>query len=127
MYSFVVIAGMTAGVWAWGQQPPDPGQLKEEDAGVTVDKEYAFNPLQAEKEMQTGDFYAKKGAHKAAAGRYEEALKWNPGLTAAWRKLAVSREKLKDEKAAVEAWKKYLEADPEAKDAKEIRKRIKKG
>lgn len=109
----------------WGQQPPDASQLKEEDTGVTVDKEYAFNPLQAEKEMQTGDFYAKKGSHKAAALRYEEALKWNPGLTAAWRKLAVSRGKLKDEKAASEAWKKVLELEPEAKDAKEIRKRIK--
>jgi tetratricopeptide (TPR) repeat protein len=125
MFSYVVFTSMMAGVWAWGQQPPEPGQLKEEDAGVTVDKEYAFNPLQAEKEMQTGDFYAKKGAHKAAAGRYEEALKWNPGLTAAWRKLAVSRGKLKDEKAAAEAWKKVLELEPEAKDAKEIRKRIK--
>lgn len=114
-----------AALGAWGQEPPDPSQLKEEDAGVTVEKEYAFNPLQAEKEMRTGDFYAKKGSHKAAAMRYEEALKWNPGLAEAWRKLAVSREKLKDEKAAVEAWKKYLEANPEAKDAKEIRKRIK--
>ncbi|HPT27286.1 MAG TPA: hypothetical protein PLZ95_12760 [Bryobacteraceae bacterium] len=106
---------------AWAQKPPAAGDLKEEDTGVTAEKEYAFNPLQAEKELRIGDYYTKKGSHKAAAGRYLEAVKWNPTLAEGWRKLAVAREKIKDEKAAAEAWKKYLELVPDAKDAKQIR------
>ncbi len=105
-------------------QPPSAAELKEEDTGVTVEKEYAFNPLQAEKELKTGDFYAKKGSHKAAASRYLEAVKWNPTLAEGWRKLAISREKLKDGEGAIEAWKKYLELDPDAKDAKAIHKKV---
>lgn len=106
------------------QQPPAASDLKEEDAGVTVDKEYAFNPLQAEKELKVGDYYTKKGSHKAAAGRYLEAVKWNPTLVEGWRKLALSRERINDQKAAAEAWKKYLELAPDAKDAKQIRKKL---
>ncbi len=110
--------------WILAQQPPSAADLKEEDAGVTVDKEYAFNPLQAEKELKVGDYYTKKGSHKAAAGRYLEAVKWNPTLVEGWRKLALSRERINDQKAAAEAWKKYLELAPDAKDAKQIRKKL---
>jgi len=106
------------------QQPPPAEKLKEEDTGVSPEREYAFNPLQAEKEIKTGDFYAKKKSYKAAAMRYEEATKWNPSLAVAWRKLAEMREKLNDTKAAAEAWRKYLEADPDAKDGNQIRKKI---
>ena len=120
----LVLTGLPAMAGRAAVQPPPAAELKEEDTGVTVDKEYVFNPLQAEKELRTGDFYAKKGSHKAAASRYLEAVKWNPTLAEGWRKLAISREKLKDDKAAIEAWKKYLELDPAAKDAKAIRKKV---
>lgn len=106
------------------QQPPSAADLKEEDAGVTVEKDYAFNPLQAEKELRVGDYYTKKGSHKAAAGRYLEAVKWNPTLVEGWRKLAQARERMNDQKSASEAWKKYLELAPDAKDAKQIRKKL---
>lgn len=120
----MVLLALQAACWTWAQKPPAASDLKEEDAGVTVDREYAFNPLQAEKELRIGDYYTKKGSHKAAAGRYLEAVKWNPSLVEGWRKLALAREKLNDYKSASEAWKKYLELAPGAKDAKEIRKKL---
>jgi tetratricopeptide (TPR) repeat protein len=95
----------------------------EEDASF-IKKEYAFNPLQAIKELKTGNFYYKKGSYKAAAGRFLEATHWNPGLTEAWSRLAEASEKLKDEKTAREAWTKYLELEPGAKNAEAIRKKI---
>ena len=52
------------------------GLPPEEDKSIAV-KEYAFNPLQAQKEIRTGNYYFKKGAFRAAAGRFEEATKWN--------------------------------------------------
>jgi len=120
----LVAPALLATSLGWAQKPPAAGDLKEEDAGVTVDREYVFNPLQAEKELRIGDYYTKKGSHKAAAGRYLEAVKWNPSLAEGWRKLAAAREKLNDFKAASEAWKKYLDLAPDAKDAKQIRKKI---
>jgi tetratricopeptide (TPR) repeat protein len=106
------------------QQPPIAQEPPEEDSTLIDKKEYSFNPLQAEKELKTGDFYAKKGNHKAAAIRYQEATKWNPGLADAWLKLGESLEKRKDTKGAREAFAKYLELAPDAKNAAAIRKKL---
>ncbi len=101
------------------QEPP------EEDAGEKP-KEYSFNPLQAEKEMKVGAYYFKKGSYKAAARRYREATKWNPTFADAFLRLGESEEKLKDDKSAHEAYSKYLELAPDAKDAASIRKKLDK-
>ena len=109
---------------------PAPGATKEmappeEDTSLTT-KEYAFNPLQAKKDITTGNYYFKKGSYRAAAGRFVEATKWNDGDTEAWLRLGEADEKLKDQKAAKEAYEKYLELAPDAKNAAEIRKKIEK-
>ena len=88
------------------------------------EKEYAFNPLQAEKEIKVGHFYEKKKAWKAAALRFEEATKWNPGSSEAWLLLGEAREKMHDNKAAREAYTKYLEIAADAKNAPEIKKKL---
>jgi len=99
------------------QEPP------EEDANLKV-KEYSFNPLQANKELQVGLEYYKKHSYKAAAGRFSEATKWNPNLAEAWLRLGEAEEKRGNRKDAKAAFAKYLELQPEAKDAAEIRKKI---
>lgn len=95
----------------------------EEDTSLSV-TEYSFNPLQAEKELRVGNYYFKKGSYRAAASRFREATKWNGGYTEAWLRLGEAEEKLKDRKAAREAYTKYLTLDAEAKNASEIRKKI---
>jgi tetratricopeptide (TPR) repeat protein len=117
-----------------------PGQLKkdrsqptsgkqevppEEDTSLAV-KEYSFNPLQAEKELQIGNFYFKTGKYRSAAMRFTEATKWNEGYSDAWLRLGETEEKLKDPKAAKEAYSKYLELAADAKNAAEIRKKLQK-
>jgi tetratricopeptide (TPR) repeat protein len=97
----------------------------EEDTSIAVTN-YSFNPLQAEKELKVGNFYFKKGAYRAAASRFHEAVKWNDGYGEAWLRLGEAEEKLKDKHAAREAYTKYLAIDSEAKDAAEIRKKIEK-
>lgn len=106
------------------QQPPVAQEPPEEDSTLVEPKEYTFNPLQAEKELRTGKFYAKKGNHKAASLRYQEATKWNPGLPEAWLLLGESLEKRKDTKGAKEAYAKYLELAPDAKNASAIKKKL---
>ncbi|MEO8129985.1 MAG: tetratricopeptide repeat protein [Bryobacteraceae bacterium] len=99
------------------QEPP------EEDVAIPP-KEYTFNPLQASKEVRIGNYYFKKGSYKAAAHRFEEALKWNPSLADAAFRLGESREKLKDKPGAQEAFKKYLAIEPEGKEANLVKKKL---
>jgi tetratricopeptide (TPR) repeat protein len=111
-------------------RPQPPASTKEEvpkEEDTTLgEKDYAFNPLQAEKEIQVGDFYFKKGKYRAAAERFREATKWNNGSTEAWLRLGEAEEKQKDPKAAKEAYAKYLDLSPDAKNAPEIRKKVEK-
>ena len=106
---------------ASGQQEVPP----EEDTSLAV-KEYSFNPLQAEKELQIGNFYFKTGKYRSAEMRFREATKWNDGYSDAWLRLGETEEKLKDGKAAKEAYTKYLALAADAKNAPEIRKKLQK-
>jgi tetratricopeptide (TPR) repeat protein len=109
------------------QAAETPGQQQEppEEDVSEAKKEYALNPLQAEKEFKIGSFYMKKGSYRAAARRFEEALKWDPNMAEAWLKIAEAQTKLKNTAAAKAAYKQYLELRPDAKDAAEIRKKLK--
>ena len=104
-------------------QPPEEQEPPEEDANLKP-KVYAFNPLQANKELQVGLEYYRRHSYKAAAGRFSEATNWNPNLAEAWLRLGEAEEKRKNRKDAKDAYAKYLELQPEAKDAAEIRKKI---
>jgi len=107
------------------QTPAKEMAPPEEDTSLAA-KEYSFNPLQAKKDINTGNYYFKKGSYRAAAGRFVEATKWNEGDDEAWLRLGEADEKLKDYKAAKEAYAKYLELAPDAKNAAEIRKKLEK-
>jgi tetratricopeptide (TPR) repeat protein len=111
-----------------GQERPAKPPVEEQDPPEEDESlkptEYTFNPLQAEKEVRVGNFYFKKGSFKAAARRYREATRWDPTSAEAYRRLGQAEEKLKDDKAAREAYAKYLEIAPDAKDAAAIRKKI---
>jgi tetratricopeptide (TPR) repeat protein len=131
--------------WAWGlavlglaawlpAQRPEPARQQEPAAAQEAEppeedesaapREYAFNPLQAVKEIRVGNYYFKKGSYRAAALRYEEATKWDPGNAEAYLRLGDALTRQKDKKGAAEAYAKYLEIAPDAKNAAEIRKRI---
>jgi tetratricopeptide (TPR) repeat protein len=125
---------LLGGTLAWaGQEPPKPpaepqqpvAEPEEEDA-VSKPKEYTLNPIQALNEMKVGQFYVKQGKYRAAAGRFQEAVNWNPGLADAWFLLGESKEKLNDRKGARAAYEKYVETAPDGKNAKEAKKRVEK-
>ena len=108
------------------QEVDKDGLPPEEDKSLAV-QVYGFNPLQAQKEINVGNQYFKKGSYRAAAGRYEEATKWNSGEPEAWLRLGEAQEKLHDTKAAKAAYNKYLElSGNSSKSADEIRKKIEK-
>lgn len=107
--------------------PPAPQEQEppEEDESLKP-KEYGFNPLQAAHDLQVGNFYFKKGNYRAAARRFSEASKWDPGYAEAFLRLGEAEEKLKDWKSARAAFEKYLELAPDAKDADSVRKKLTK-
>lgn len=105
-------------------KPPAEQEPPEEDREIDRVPEYTLNPLQADKELNIGKFYFRRGSYKAAARRFEEAAKWNPGLAEAWLRLGEAQTKLKDPKAARTAWEKYLELAPDGKEASAVRKRL---
>lgn len=122
--ALIFVLGLAAFAQQQKQQPPAQEPPEEDESLAKQQQEYAFNPLQAEKEMKVGDFYWKKKSWKAAAGRYSEATKWNPQFAEAWLKLGEAQEKLSDEKAAREAFAKFLELSPKDKRAAEIREKL---
>jgi tetratricopeptide (TPR) repeat protein len=105
-------------------QPPVEAAEPEEEDESAKPIVYTLNPLQAENELRIGNFYAKKGSHKAAAKRFEEATRWNPSLGEAFLRLAETREKLSDWKSAQAAYKKYLEIEPSGGKADTVRKKL---
>jgi len=97
----------------------------EEDSSLTTTT-YSFNPLQSKKDVLVGKEYARKGNHRAAAGRYLTATKWDDSNSEAWLLLGEAEEKLKNKNAARDAYKKYLEHASDAKNVAEIRKKLEK-
>ena len=101
-------------------------QVPAEEDEQLKPKEYAFNPIQAAKEVRTGDYYMKRGKYKAAVARYQEATRWNDQMAEAYRKLGEAEEKQDEPKLAREAYQHFLERDPDSKQAAEVRKRLQK-
>ena len=99
------------------QEPP------EEDESLKP-KEYAFNPLEAEHDLKVGLYYYKKGNYAAAMARFREATRWNPSYAEAFLHLGETEEKLKDKAKAHDAYAKYLELAPDAKDAEAVKKKL---
>lgn len=131
---FLAVPGLSTAAQQPAQRPPQqpsaPPPVVEveppEEDEASKPKEYAFNPLQAEKELNIGNFYWKKKSYRAAALRYEEATKWNPGYAEAWLKLGEAHEKLKQSAEARAAYEQFLTLAVEDKRAGEVKKRVAK-
>jgi tetratricopeptide (TPR) repeat protein len=111
--------------------PPDPNppnyeEPPEEDAGIATPKVYTFNPLQAKKEIEVGDFNLKRGNLKGASYRYREATLWDDGNANAFFKLGDVSERMKDYATAKEAFQKYASLTDDKKKVAEVQKRLEK-
>ncbi|HEX3876061.1 MAG TPA: tetratricopeptide repeat protein [Bryobacteraceae bacterium] len=134
--------GQTSGSQQQQQNPPaNPPKLErrasektsgkevappEEDTSIGNANSFSFNPLQAKKDIEVGNEYAKKHNFRAAANRFTDATKHNDQDAEAWLRLGEAQERLKDHQAAREAYSKYLEIASDAKNANDIRKRLDK-
>jgi tetratricopeptide (TPR) repeat protein len=84
----------------------------------------AFDPLHAQRSIDVGTFYLKKGVYDAAIDRFIEAANYQPSLAMPWKLLGEAYEKKHEYGKAVESYQKYLKLFPHAEDAAKIKKRI---
>jgi tetratricopeptide (TPR) repeat protein len=108
------------------QQHNDEAEPPEEDESVKP-KVYAFDPLEAERNIRIGNFYMRQGksnGYRAAVGRFEDATKYNPNSAEAFFKLGEAEEKLKSKEKAKAAFQRVVQMAPDSKFAKETKKKL---
>ena len=103
--------------------PPPPSEDSTPDPPVAPPGP-VFDPLHAQRSLDIGTFYLKKGSYDAAIDRFLEAANYQPTLAMPWKLLGETYEKKREYSKAVEAYKKYLRVLPHAPDAAKIRKDI---
>ena len=86
----------------------------------------AYDPYHAEKDLEVGQFYMKKGDVDAAIDRFQDAIKLKPNFARPRLLLGEAYEKKGDKAQALKYYKEYLQILPKAPDAGKIRKRIEK-
>jgi tetratricopeptide (TPR) repeat protein len=106
-------------------QAPGDESLPEEDESERK-TEYTYNPLQAQHELNVGNFYFRNKKYNSALGRYSEATKWNPGWPEAYLKLGETEAKLHQNDAAKKSLDKVIQLSPDSKEARQARKLISK-
>jgi len=125
LFAFLLVSALFAGAQLKERdEAPAEDQeydLVDEDEDVIQKTDYAFNPIQAKKEFKVGKFYDKKGNHKAAAWRYEEATRWNPSYSEAFLRLGMARQELGHNEKALKAFQKYLDLEPDGKKADDVK------
>jgi tetratricopeptide (TPR) repeat protein len=132
----VAIAGLWGGS-ALGQAPgqdpppapgsPQPPPKKNADNPVqSAPDQPTWDPLRADKDMNVGKYYMKKGDIDAAIDRFEDATMAKPGYALPFLYLGEAYEKQGKKKPAVKAYQRYLDLNPKAEDGDRIRKKVEK-
>jgi tetratricopeptide (TPR) repeat protein len=120
---WLLVAGLAMSVFpVWAQAPGAAEPPAAAEGGISEFKEW--DPLKANKDMEVGTYYLKKGNYDAAIDRFEEAARLQPGLARPYLKLGETYEKKKEWPMAVASYRKYLELFRAAPDAKKVQKRI---
>ncbi len=117
---------------------PDPNvsSSKETDVPTGLEREggsgapsdvrelHPYDPHRADKDVEVGDFYFKRGNLRAAESRYAEALDFMPHHAVAMFKLAETEAKLGKAAQAREHYQGYLKILPQGEFAKAAREAL---
>jgi tetratricopeptide (TPR) repeat protein len=106
---------------------PQPKSKKNADSAVnSAPDQPQWDPLRAEKDLEVGKYYMKRGDVDAAIDRFEDATTAKPGYAIPFLYLGEAYEKKGKKKPAVKAYQRYLDLYPHAEDGDKIRKKIEK-
>jgi tetratricopeptide (TPR) repeat protein len=104
---------------------PD-GKKKPDSATQNATDQPAWDPLRAEKDLEVGQYYMRKGDVDAAIDRFQDATTAKPGYAIPFRYLGEAQEKKGLRKQAIASYSRYLDLYPHAEDGDKIRKKIDK-
>jgi tetratricopeptide (TPR) repeat protein len=104
---------------------PDKKQ-KPDSATQNAPDQPAWDPLRAEKDLEVGQYYMRRGDVDAAIDRFQDATTAKPGYAVPFRYLGEAQEKKGLKKQAIASYSRYLELYPHAEDGDKIRKKIDK-
>ena len=145
-YWMLATAGIAIFFWSAGlgaQQPPSEPPAKPDEAPRQAPQKQnkksktdtatknaadqpAWDPLRAEKDIEVGQYYMRKGDTDAAIDRFQDATTAKPGYAIPFRYLGEAQEKKGLRKQAIKSYQRYLELYPHAEDGEKVRKRIEK-
>ena len=103
-----------------------PPKKNKDNATESAEDQPKWDPQRAEKDIQVGQYYMKKGDVDAAIDRFQDAIEAKPGYAVPFKFLGEAQEKKGLKKPAAKSYQRYLELYPKAEDAEKIRKRIEK-
>jgi tetratricopeptide (TPR) repeat protein len=106
---------------------PGKHEKKNKDtAAKSAPDQPTWDPLRAEKDLEVGQYYMRKGDVDAAIDRFEDATLAKPGYAIPFRFLGEAQEKKGLKKQAIKSYQRYLDLYPHAEDRDKIQKRIDK-
>jgi tetratricopeptide (TPR) repeat protein len=113
-----------------GQKPAPPEKQKPkpntDNATKNAPDQPSWDPLRAEKDLEVGQYYMKRGDWDAAIDRFNDAIEAKPGYAVPFKYLGEAQEKKGLKKQALKSYTRYLDMVPHADDAEKIKKKIDK-
>lgn len=106
--------------------PKSPTKKNKDSATQSAPDQPTWNPLRAEKDLEVGQYYMRRGDYDAAIDRFNDAIEAKPGYAVPFKFLGEAQEKKKLRKQAIKSYTRYLELFPSAEDGDKIRKKIDK-
>lgn len=107
--------------------PKKPDAKKKPDSATqNAPDQPVWDPLRAEKDLEVGQYYMRKGDIDAAIDRFQDATTAKPGYAIPFRYLGEAQEKKGMRKQAIASYSRYLDLYPHAEDGDKIRKKIDK-
>jgi tetratricopeptide (TPR) repeat protein len=103
---------------------PAPPYVEPEAPAAPVEPTY--DPLRANKSVEIGTFYLKRGNYDAAIERFEDATHFQPKLARSYSLLGEAYERKGELDKALVSYRRYLEVYRNAPDREKILKRIEK-
>jgi tetratricopeptide (TPR) repeat protein len=107
------------------QDPPKP-KPNTDTATQNAPDQPMWDPLRAEKDLEVGQYYMKKGDMDAAIDRFQDAALAKPGYAIPFRLLGEAQEKKGLKRDALKSYTRYLDLYPHAEDKEKIEKKIEK-
>jgi len=91
-----------------------------------ADDQPMWDPLRADKDLEVGQYYMRKGDVDAAMDRFEDAILAKPGYALPFRYLGEAQEKKGLKRYAIKSYSRYLDLYPHAEDKAKVEKKIEK-